>query len=71
MLASLADRREKLCKTFAKKCAENPLTADLFPKAKNIKNTRNPEKFIVTHCNTERFKTSAVPYLQRLLNKSS
>ena len=30
--------------------------------------TRHREKFLVTHANTERFKMSAIPYMQRLLN---
>ena len=30
--------------------------------------TRQRDKFLVTHANTERFKMSAIPYMQRLLN---
>ena len=30
---------------------------------------RNPEKYIVNKCNTERYGRSAVPFLQRLLNE--
>ena len=30
---------------------------------------RNPEKFVVNYCNTERYGRSAVPFLQRLLNE--
>ena len=29
---------------------------------------RNPEKYVVKTANTQRMKTSAVPFLQRLLN---
>ena len=29
---------------------------------------RSPEKYVVNHTNSERYKKSAVPYLQRLLN---
>ena len=29
---------------------------------------RNHEKYVVTNANTERYKKSAVPFLQRLLN---
>ena len=31
--------------------------------------TREEEKFIVQHANTERLKKSSIPYMQRLLNK--
>ena len=30
---------------------------------------RNPEKYVVNYCNTERYGRSAVPFLQRLLNE--
>ena len=66
MLAKLSDRREKLSLTFAKKCLKNDLVSDLFP----LNSSRNREKFRVTHANTDRLKDSAVPYLQRLLNKN-
>ena len=31
---------------------------------------REEEKFVVCHANTERLKKSAIPYMQRLLNKN-
>ena len=31
--------------------------------------TRNPNKYVVNHANTERYRKSAIPYLQRLLNQ--
>ena len=72
MLAKLSDRREKLCLKFAKNCAKNPLTSDLFPKASLERpRTRKQEKYIVTYANTDRLKDSAVPYLQRLLNANT
>ena len=70
MLAKLSDRRVKLCQKFARNCAKNPLTSDLFPKAnKDRPKTRKQEEYVVTFANTERLKQSAVPFLQRLLNQ--
>ena len=33
--------------------------------------TRNAEKFKVNHANTDRYKYSAIPYMQRLLNNDA
>ena len=62
MLATLSDRRKKLCLKFAKNCANNELTSDLFPLNPAGLNTRGKLK-----C-TDRYKHSPVPYLQKLLN---
>ena len=69
-LESLAIRRENLCTEFAKQCTQNPKTTTWFPKRNHISYAlRNPSVYSVTHANTERFKNSTIPYLQRLLNK--
>ena len=70
MLATLSDRRKKLCLKFAKNCAKNELTSDLFPLNLAGLNTRGKLKYLVTHANTDRYKDSPVPYLQRLLNEN-
>ena len=68
-LEKLVDRRESLCLKFARKCVENPKTTKWFPKnPPNEHDLRNPNKFLVTHAKTERFKKSSIPYLQNLLN---
>ena len=68
-LDKLIERRQNLCLEFAKKCALNPKTMSWFPKNLNKEhNIRNPNKYLITHANTERFKRSSIPYLQRLLN---
>ena len=71
-LDSLKERREKLCKKFALKCvdSDNVRCNDIFEKRKKIHNmaTRKDEPYVVNYANTERLKTSAVPYLQRILN---
>ena len=71
-LEPLADRREQLCLSFAQKCLKNDKTKDIFPlNSKSQKmETRNNEKFMVQHANTNRLKDSAVIYMQHLLNKN-
>ena len=67
-LLTLHERREDLCATFAKKCTKNPKTADMFPLNDHAYETRHPEKYLVTHANTNRLAKSSIPYMQRLLN---
>ena len=69
-LQTLNDRRETLCKNFAKKCLNNEKTDDIFKKNKKIHKmkTKNPNKYQIQHAYTERFKKSAIPYMRRLLN---
>ena len=56
---------------FAKKSLKQESFSKLFPlnKSKHIMQKRSPEKYVVNHTNNERYRKSAVPYLQRLLNK--
>ena len=70
-LETLHDRREKLSLKFALNCVENPKTKALFPKRKrqHIFKLRHSNKYQIIFAKTERLKRSAVPYLQRLLNK--
>ena len=74
-LESLKERREKLCLRFAEKCieSENPRINKIFTvKAKyHQMNTRKNNCFNVDFARTERSKTSAIPYMQRLLNSKS
>ena len=69
-MESLEDRRERLCLKFAKNCLKNDKMKQLFPLAKkeHSMHTRSREKFKVNKSNTERYRKSAVPYMQRLLN---
>ena len=71
-IETLYKRREKLMKTFGRKCLQLDQTKELFPINKNIPNmkTRNHEKFQILHANTERLKNSTVPYIQRILNQN-
>ena len=52
MLTKLSERREKLCLKFARSCAKNELTSDLFPLNPAEVNTRCKQKYFVFHANT-------------------
>ena len=69
-IETLYERREKLLKIFGKKCLKLEQTNYLFPLNDRTHGmqTRKNEKYKVLHANTERFKNSAVPYIQRVLN---
>ena len=72
---TLFKRRETLCLRFAKSCVKNSQTKHMFPENHNRKvydiKTRHKEKYLVTHANTERLQSSAIPYMQRLLNNEN
>ena len=69
-LQTLENRRENLCLKFAKDGIKFNKLKDLFPENINdhIMETRHQEKFKILHANTNRFKNSSIPYMQRLLN---
>ena len=73
-LLSLKDRREELCKRFAKNCVEsdNDRVNSIFKlKTKNHSmKTRKRQKFKIDFAKTERLKTSAVTHMQRLINQN-
>ena len=68
---SLVKRREKLILAYGRKCFKLERTRELFPFNENIPTLklRTRDKYIVTPANTERFKSSTVPYIQRMLNE--
>ena len=68
-LEDLSERRDKLCKSFAIKNAKS--SSSNFKVNDNIiqMKLRNTDKYIVTHCNTERLKCSAIPQMQLMLNQ--
>ena len=71
-LERLDVRREKLCLSFALKCANNPRHKNMFPTNDNYRpNMRNPKPYKEYFCNTSRYYKSSIPYLARLLNKNS
>ena len=68
-LPTLKSRRTKLSLNFALKCVKTPRTEDMFPLRENNRNTRNPEMYHVTNARTGRLANSAIPTMQRQLNK--
>ena len=55
---------------FAKKSLKQESFSKLFPlkTSKHLMEKRSPKKYVVKYANSERYRKSAVPYLQRLLN---
>ena len=74
-LESLYDRRETMCLRFATKCIKikNSVINNMFPlsHAQATVTTRKPEKFHVNMASTGRYKKSAIPFMQSLLNSDS
>ena len=73
-LLLLKDRRQELCKKFANNCIEsdNERVNTIF-KLKSKKHrmkTRKKENFKIDFAKSERLKTSAVTYMQRLINQN-
>ena len=69
-LQSLEDRRKFLCLKFAKNSLKNEKVKHLFPeKKKHDYETRFEEKYEVNTAKTKRYKHSAIPYMQMLLNQ--
>ena len=70
-LESLEERRKNLSLKFALKGKENPTISNLFKLKDKEHNIilRNTEAFNVNKANTERYKNSAIPFMQRLLNE--
>ena len=56
---------------FAKNCQKSVQTKDIFQHKEIIHNMklRHTEKYIVNNAFTSRYQESAVPYMQKLLNK--
>jgi len=69
-LETLRIRREKLCLSFAKKCLKSQKHSALFPVEPVTHNhqLRNVELFTVNYARTEKYRKSAIPYMQRKLN---
>ena len=69
-MESLHERRETIALRFATKCLKSENFSKLFPlnNQKHEMTVRNPLKYKVKKANTERFKVSTIPYMQRVLN---
>ena len=68
-LDNLQIRREKLCEKFAKKILEKEKTKRMFLLKENFRKLKNSEQFAVNFGKTTRYFKSAIPQMQRLLNK--
>ena len=69
-LDTLQERRLMLAERFAKKCAKSEKFQNLFPKnEKEGLNLRDPETYNVNFASKGRLFKSAIPAMQRLLNK--
>ena len=70
-LEDLEQRRNKLCKVFACK-AEKKSSIKFEPNDNcHVMDLRQTDKFKVTFCKTERYKNSAIPRMQVLLNENN
>ena len=72
-LDSLNKRRQSMALKFAKNGLKDPHFSKLFPlrRVEHGMVARNKEKYVVNKSTTSRYKYSAVPSLQRLLNRES
>ena len=64
--------RQKICLKFAKQCLKNEKLKDMFPRTQSyhkMDKRYKDTKYVVKKTMTERFKKSAIPNMQRLLNK--
>ena len=66
-LEPLDVRREKLCRSFAKKTLKSK-HSNMFKPNRNPYTTRNKQEYFMQSCNTKRFYKSPLNYLTRLLN---
>ena len=70
-LESLFVRREKLCKTFAKKCEVSPKFSKWFKrKVKNVTTRGKVNKYCEIDARTARFEKSPINFLIKLLNNN-
>ena len=69
-LDTLEERRKYLCLKFAKNSTQGEKTHKMFPLKTRKQNTKKGEKFKVNFAKTERFRTSSIPYMQKLLNEN-
>ena len=68
----LSIRREKLCLNFAKKCLKHEKTRDMFPLNSTLDHDiRRKQKYHVQFAHTNRLRDSAIPQLQRALNREA
>ena len=69
-LQTLEERRALLCLRFSKKCLSNEKVSNFSPQKSNPHpmKRRKMKKYKENKTRTKRYKKSAIPYMQRLLN---
>ena len=70
-LPTLSSRREDLTRAFASSLQRSELFRSWLPPERgqiSQRSTRSSKDLDPAHCNTERYKKSAIPYMTRLLN---
>ena len=70
-IEDLNQRRINLCKVFAQKSQKNSSIYFEPTDKEHTMDTRKTSKFKVTFCKTERYKKSAIPSMQDLLNQEA
>ena len=68
-LEPMVNRREKLCRKFARKTLKHPVHGKMFTIKKGNK-TRSSHKVIEPAAKSARYRKSSIPSLARLLNSS-
>ena len=70
-LKTLHTRREERCLKYGLKAIKHNLLRDMFPvkSVENNPNLRGHEAYHVNFAHTEAYKQSAIPTIQRMLNK--
>ena len=66
-LETMSDRRDKLCKNFAKKSIRHPVHNKMYTWRKGNQ-TRAKPKVIIPYAKTKRYDTSSIPSLSRIIN---
>ena len=67
-LKTLYERRQNRCLNFGLKSLKHPQNQRFFPRNTNSHNLRNQEPFKVNQANSEFYRKSAIPHMQRMLN---
>ena len=70
-ITDLAQRREKLSTNMALKIVKHQKVRKMLPLRNELRDHKrtHTEKYEVSKANTQRLKASAIPYMQKLLNK--
>ena len=70
-MVKLSERRDLICLKFAKNCLKIENFKKLFPVHKNLHDmeTRQHEKYRIVRSFSKRYGVSAIPNMQKLLNK--